>query len=842
MRDKSNENAMNKAKTKELWNNFETIDMRKMASTDLPFNSRVYLPEALDDKKEIDMHRLKEKLQVITDEYKRNNKTIKRNLTKDQLSGIRKLKKRREEDEIVIYQTDKSARMAVDNTKNYIECMATHIEGDQVIGEKDNKEIEKLINAHAVCWLRFMQAGELTGDKFRIKMSMQSKNNDASCLYSLRKDHKVSLHKEEVHPDGTVTTSEQGPPLRPVCDISDGISHRLSYLLSHILEGVCSGETVCNSTEEMLAAIEKCNNSGIDEDDVLGSADVKALYPSIPVEDAVVIVAEEFQKKQIKIEGIDYEELGLYIALNLDEEEIKKCKLDEVCPKRARIGRKPEITSSGIKVSKHERFEPWIRAVRKPNETEEIIMFKEGMKIGLLVVMKNHTYEFAKTIRKQKEGGPIGMDLTGTIAKIFMKWWDTKLLEKMEEVGLTNKMYERYIDDINKCMKQTPPGIRYENGRLVNSEETETLDKDKPADKRTMEVISQIANSIHPNIQVEIDVPSNYRDNKMPILDLKVWLEKVATNQGEKMKILHKHYIKPMANKYVINKKAAMSSRCKRTILTQMCLRVLLNNSEYLKKEEKKETVEFFLMRMQASGYDERDRYEVLKSAINAYNKIKDNSIRPKYRGKEMNTAKRRIEKCEKQRNWYKEGGFESVIFVPATPKSELARRFQEEVENSELKIKVVEKPGIKIKRILQRNDTSKRRICGDGRCFVCTTTQDGNCRKTGITYAIRCNGDCGGSTYYGETNGNAYTRGLEHINDYEHERTNSVMMKHCRKKHEGERQQFEMRVTDYVRKDPTKRQIMEAIRINREVEDKRINDRREWIVGKIPTVTIGNM
>ena len=75
-------------------------------------------------------------------------------------------------------------------------------------------------------------------------------------------------------------------------------------------------------------------------------------------------------------------------------------------------------------------------------------MFKEGMKIGLLVVMKNHTYEFAKTVRKQKEGGPIGMDLTGTIAKIFMKWWDTKLLEKMEEVGLTKKMYERYIDDI----------------------------------------------------------------------------------------------------------------------------------------------------------------------------------------------------------------------------------------------------------------------------------------------------------------------------------------------------------------------------------------------------------
>ena len=61
----------------------------------------------------------------------------------------------------------------------------------------------------------------------------------------------------------------------------DGRSVRFSYLMSNILSEVCYGETVCNSTEEMLAAIEECNRTDLGEDFVIGSADVEALYPSI---------------------------------------------------------------------------------------------------------------------------------------------------------------------------------------------------------------------------------------------------------------------------------------------------------------------------------------------------------------------------------------------------------------------------------------------------------------------------------------------------------------------------------------------------------------------------------
>ena len=70
-------------------------------------------------------------------------------------------------------------------------------------------------------------------------------------------------------------------------------------------------------------------------------------------------------------------------------------------------------------------------------------MFEEALRIALTLVLTNHTYEFNREIKKQLKGGPIGLDLTGTVAKIFMKWWDGQLINKMNEVGYGMKLYER---------------------------------------------------------------------------------------------------------------------------------------------------------------------------------------------------------------------------------------------------------------------------------------------------------------------------------------------------------------------------------------------------------------
>ena len=47
-------------------------------------------------------------------------------------------------------------------------------------------------------------------------------------------------------------------------------------------------------------------------------------------------------------------------------------------------------------------------------------MITEAIKIVLYVLMKNHIYEFKEELRKQKEGGAIGIDLTGELAKIYI--------------------------------------------------------------------------------------------------------------------------------------------------------------------------------------------------------------------------------------------------------------------------------------------------------------------------------------------------------------------------------------------------------------------------------------
>ena len=48
--------------------------------------------------------------------------------------------------------------------------------------------------------------------------------------------------------------------------------------------------------------------------------------------------------------------------------------------------------------------------------------------------MNNHTYRFGNQIRKQSKGGPIGLDLTGAIAQIYMIWWAEELKSRLSSL------------------------------------------------------------------------------------------------------------------------------------------------------------------------------------------------------------------------------------------------------------------------------------------------------------------------------------------------------------------------------------------------------------------------
>ena len=80
-----------------------------------------------------------------------------------------------------------------------------------------------------------------------------------------------------------------------------------------------------------------------------------------------------------------------------------------------------------------------------------------------------------------------------------------------------------YVDDLNGLFQSLPPGTEFKNGILVYNVDKAESDKDIPIDKITMDIVQDVANIIEAMIQMTSDVPCNYLDNKVPMLDVKVW-------------------------------------------------------------------------------------------------------------------------------------------------------------------------------------------------------------------------------------------------------------------------------------------------------------------------------
>ena len=299
-----------------------------------------------------------------------------------------------------------------------------------------------------------------------------------------------------------------------------------------------------------------------------------------------------------------------------------------------------------------------------------------------------------------------------------------------------------------------------------------------------------------------------------------------------------------MATKSLIHASSAVPFKMKQTVLTQEMLRILLHCSRDLTWETVLQHLNSFMRKMQYSGYDKAFRYTVAKSAINAYETIRDNEtkgIRPMHRPKTWRRVERMMEKEKKKKTWYKAGGFDSVLFVPSTPEGRLKRMYQDVIGRSGIRLKVVERTGRTLKSQLQTSNPFREADCGRGDCVVCTTFGQGNCNTEGITYKIDCaSQECEKGTYKGETACNAYTRGGEHMGRLEAEDlSNSPLWRHCLEQHGGEVQTFLMSVTGAYRNDPMLRQITEAVQINNMNVSERMNDRAEWNMTRIPRTVI---
>ena len=168
--------------------------------------------------------------------------------------------------------------------------------------------------------------------------------------------------------------------------------------------------------------------------------------------------------------------------------------------------------------------------------------------------MANHFYLLGGEVKKQISGAGTGLRLSEALGRAYGLNWDKKLMQKLSNLGWIPDMIKRYVDDLNAILKVQQPGTRYniEEEKLEVVRDLVGEDEEKEADEVTMRIFGEIANSIDPAIQVEIDFPSKKADKMMPILDMQMAMD-------DNNLVKYKFYRKPQSNKYTMMARSALT-------------------------------------------------------------------------------------------------------------------------------------------------------------------------------------------------------------------------------------------------------------------------------------------
>ena len=263
--------------------------------------------------------------------------------------------------------------------------------------------------------------------------------------------------------------------------------------------------------------------------------------------------------------------------------------MGEVVNKRKRRGRPVLITTKWVVGERGGQAENLFHdAERRPTSQERRLMFALLLELMIVRVMKNHAYSFNGVNKVQQEGGPIGLKLSGAVAKVVMLSWSRRFAAAASTALASFAYFQLYmllfyVDDTGIAVEELEPGCRYieEEGRVRVVEEEVENDRAVAGDLRTARVLASIANSIFEYIQFTVDCPSNYPSGWMPLLASQV---RVAEDNT----IDYLFFEKGIACKFVMMRNSAMSAKVKMSCLTQEVIRRLRNTRASLDWDEYK--------------------------------------------------------------------------------------------------------------------------------------------------------------------------------------------------------------------------------------------------------------
>ena len=360
------------------------VDINCLRLSTLPYNNKARMAPPMKQEEEVKVQYFKNEVIKVAEEFEKKKDLQMSNLEKNMREGLKSLKERVREGEVVCYVTDKSGRWSCDSMDNYKRACEEQLRDEKIeeVSQEQHEKNEKEINAHALAFGRML--GLKDGEEGKpLRNVMTAEGSKLAKFYGLRKDHK---------------------------DVEQGSEK----------EGPKDSNTQCNSTEELLAEKEEVNREEVREKWVVGSMDITSLYPSLDIKRCAKVVRNELYASKLIFRNLQWKEISLYLVYNMARNELNEYGLEEHCPKRRRDRRPPTFEASGSCRDRKKRHDPWIFPRNKPHNDIVRKMFCMAIEVMVVRTMALHEFQFDGKMYRQKSGGAIGLDLTGVVADIYI--------------------------------------------------------------------------------------------------------------------------------------------------------------------------------------------------------------------------------------------------------------------------------------------------------------------------------------------------------------------------------------------------------------------------------------
>ena len=282
-------------------------------------NKRINIPEPTNPVNEVERKFLREELMKVAQKYKSeecdlNGKPKLSNLSNVDELTLKNLKKKVEDNNLAVYQTDKTDKLAIDTLSNLEEKMQAHVLNDKIVPECEYNKIQRNINKHTRSWISFLNVG--VNQPKKTSMNLITEDNPAPILRGTAKDHKM------------YDDPQKGPKMRPIMGARIGPNTGLAQIGSLITRGIKNNlpnKYEIRNTEEILQKFKAYNenlNSSTNPKKVLGSMDIEQFYPSLDPKRVAQVVRMLWSECSLLIEDVDYKKLAEYLGKYMKNEDI----------------------------------------------------------------------------------------------------------------------------------------------------------------------------------------------------------------------------------------------------------------------------------------------------------------------------------------------------------------------------------------------------------------------------------------------------------------------------------------------------------------------------------------